>query len=578
MRLIKVYSNKASFRTVEFNRTGPSFIVAKQKNPGASKKGKTYNGVGKSLLVRIIHFCLGASVDSYKIFCEKLSDWEFCVDFELGDKKYTIRRLTDNPKSIFLNNEEMPVAKFRKKMNSLCFHIPDDIKFLSFRSLIPFFMRSRKGSYVSYDKPGKSGSDYQALLNNAFLLGLDVALAQKKRNTKKEQERIKKLENNFTKDDLLRDYFTGSKDVSLTLVELEEQIKQLDDNLSHFKVAEDYSDVQIEADKVEKELFELTNSVILLQNNIDNISKSLKISPDMNKGDIKKIYDESKISFPKKMSKTLDDLETFYEDLISSRKRRLIEQQNKLKLEYHNREDDIERLQGELDQLMKYLGEHQALDIFLSLSNRSAELQTKRDSLLKYQDLQSKYKTKERKTEKDMLELTEVTDDYLEEIKPHTDELRNYFRNLAKIFYPDSVAGLTIENNEKNNQLRFNIDAKIESDASDGINNVKIFCYDLTILFEGQNHKIDFIFHDSRLFDGIDERQKTDLFRTVFQKFSSSEKQYIATVNQNQINEIKQQMTDDEYQNLIQNNTVLTLTDESHSEKLLGIKVDLPEE
>ena len=61
MLLKKVYSNQASFRTVEFNTTGLSFVVAKQKNPGSSEQGKTYNGVGKSLLVRIIHFCLGAS-------------------------------------------------------------------------------------------------------------------------------------------------------------------------------------------------------------------------------------------------------------------------------------------------------------------------------------------------------------------------------------------------------------------------------------------------------------------------------------------------------------------------------------
>ena len=578
MQLIKVYSNKTSFRTVKFNRTGLSFVVAKQKNPEASEKGKTYNGVGKSLLVRIIHFCLGASVKSYGIFCEKLFGWEFFVDFEIGRNKYTARRLTDEPKIIFLNNEKLPISKFNKKMNTLCFDIPNDISFLSFRSLIPFFIRTKKESYVAYNKPGKTGGDYQALLYNVFLLGLDVVLAQKKYNIRKEQDRIKKLEKNFKKDSLLRDFFAGNKDVDLTLVDLEERIKQLDDDLSNFKVAEDYNEIQLEADKVEKKLFALNNSVIMLQNNIENISKSLKFSPDMNKENIKTIYSESKIHFPENMSKTLDDLENFYEKLISNRKRRLLEQQNKLKLEQQNKKTGVERLQKELDKLMKYLGEHQALDLFVSLSNKSAELKAEHEGLKKYQELQSEYKTKERQAEKNLLELTELTDNYLKEIKSDTIELRNYFRSLAKIFYPDSVAGLTIANNDGDNQLRFIIDAKIESDASDGINNVKIFCYDLTILFKGRNHKINFIFHDSRLFDGTDERQKTDMFKTVYQKFAGVDKQYIATVNQNQLDEIKKHITDEEYKNLITQNTVLTLTDESHSEKLLGIKIDLPEE
>ena len=578
MQLIKVYSNKASFRTVKFNRTGLSFVVAKQKNPEASERGKTYNGVGKSLLVRIIHFCLGASVKSYKIFCEKLSGWEFFVDFELGHNKYTVGRVADEPKKIFLNNEKMSVDKFNKKMNTLCFDIPNDISFLSFRSLIPFFIRPKKESYVAYNKPGKTGSDYQALLYNVFLLGLDVVLAQKKYKIRKEQARIETLEKNFKKDSLLKDFFTGNKDAALTLVDLEERIKLLDDDLSNFKVAEDYNEVQLEADKVEKELFTLTNSVIMLQNNVENINKSLKFSPDMNKEDIKAIYSESKIHFSENMSKTLDDLENFYEKLISNRKRRLLEQQNKLKLEQRNKKTGVERLQKKLDKLMKYLGEHQALDLFVSLSNKSAELKAEHGSLKKYQELQSEYKTKERQAEKNLLELTELTDNYLKEIKSDTIELRNYFRSLAKIFYPDSVAGLTIDNNDGDNQLRFIIDAKIESDASDGINNVKIFCYDLTLLFKGRNHKVNFIFHDSRLFDGTDERQKTDMFKIVYQKFAGVDKQYIATVNQNQLDEIKKHITDEEYKNLITQNTVLTLTDESHSEKLLGIKIDLPEE
>jgi len=575
MRLIKVYSNQASFKTVEFNKTGLSFVVAKQKNPGSSEQGKTYNGVGKSLLVRIIHFCLGADAKNYKIFCEKLPEWEFFIDYEIGNERYTAKRATNNPKKITLNNRVISVKKFNEKMESLCFNIPEGISFLTFRSLIPFFIRLKKESYVSYNRPGKTGRDYQALLYNAFLLGLDVVLAQKKYAIRKEQERIKKLEKNFKNDSLLRDFFTGNKDVTLTLVDLEERIKQLDDDLSNFKVAEDYNDVQLEADKVEKELFSLNNHVILLQNNIENIDKSLEKSPDINKENIKAIYQESKIHFPENVTKTLGELEAFYEKLVSNRKRRLLEQQNKLKLEQRNKKAGVEKLQKDFNELMKYLGEHQALDLFVSISNKNAELKSERDSLRKYQELQYEYKTKERQSEKDFIELIEVTEQYLTEIEHDTVVLRDYFRRLAKIFYPTSVAGLTIECNDGENQLQFNIDAKIESDSSDGINNVKIFCYDLTILFKGYNHNIDFIFHDSRLFDGTDERQKTDMFKTVYQKFAQANKQYIATVNQNQLDEIKKHMKGEDFEKIITQNTVLTLTDESDSEKLLGIKVDL---
>jgi uncharacterized protein YydD (DUF2326 family) len=577
MQLKKVYSNQKSFRTVNFNITGANFIVAKQKNLESNEKGKTYNGVGKSLLVRIIHFCLGAGTKDYKNFCEKLKDWEFFLDFRFGDQEYTSKRSTSEPKKIFLNDEEFSLERFNKKMKTLCFTIPENISYLSFRSLLSFFIRPNKESYNLYNKPGKRETDYQAVLCNSLLLGLDVVLVQKKYEIRKEQERIKNLGKNFKKDYLLKDYFTGNKDVALTLVDLEERIKKLDDDLNQFKVAEDYHEVQIEADKIERELFELNNSIILTQNNIDNINSSLSFSPDMNKENIEAIYNESKINFPDNVKQTLNDLEQFYEKLIANRKKRLLEQLNKLKFEQRNKSIESEKLKNKLDQLMEYLGEHQALDLFISLSKKSAELKTERDNLKRYQVLQSEYKVKERQAEKDLIELSEITENYLKEVEPNTAELRDTFRSLAKVFYPDSVAGLTVESNDGDNQLRYNIEAKIESDASDGINNIKIFCYDLTILFKGHNHKMNFIFHDSRLFDGTDERQKTDIFRTIYKYFSTGNNQYIATVNQNQLKEIERQMSPEEFEKIITNNTILTLTDDLDSEKLLGFKVDIGE-
>jgi len=578
MRLIRVYSNKDTFKEVKFNITGLSFIAAKQKNPEISKKGQTYNGVGKSLLVRIIHFCLGAKKSNYKEFCDKLPGWEFYLEFEVKNTKYTAKRSTTNPDRIFLNGENLSVDKFNKRMEELCFNIPQDISYLSFRSLIPFFIRPKRESYVSYNKPGKIHSDYQLLLYNAFLLGLDVFLVQKKQEIKREKDRIKELEDNFRKDTLLRDFFTGDKDVTLTLIDLEEQIKKLDENLRNFKVADDYYDVQIEADKVERELFDLNNKIIMLQNNIKSIDNGLNISSDISKNDIKKIYEEANVYFSESVTKRLDELERFYEALVTNRKKRLLEQKSRLEAEIKKLSEKSKQQKKELDRLMQYLGEHQALDVFVSLSNKISQLKSKRDSLKKYQDLQSEYKEKVRNADKYLISLAETTEKYLKQIKPEVSKIVNYFRFLAKKFYPDSVAGLKITTNDGDNQLLFDIDAKIESDTSDGINNVKIFCYDLTILFRGHNHNIDFIFHDSRLFDGIDERQKADMFRTAYDEFTNTSKQYIATINQNQIDEVKRLMTKEEFDNIIAKNTILTLTDESDSGKLLGIKVDIDDD
>ncbi|QNO13313.1 DUF2326 domain-containing protein [Alkalicella caledoniensis] len=575
MQLKKVYANKSSFRTVEFNETGLSFIVAKQKDPENKSNGKTYNGVGKSLIVNIIHFCMGSKKKNYTSFCNKLPGWEFYLEFFIGGVDYTAKRSTDNPNKIILNDEELTLTKFNAKMESVCFNIPDDISHLSFRSLFPFFIRPNKKWYVDFNGASSSYNQYQTMLYNAFLLGLDVFLAQKKYNIKKEQDRIKTLEGNFKNDELLRDFFTGNKDVTLTIVDLEEQIEKLNRNLSNFKVAEDYRDVQKEADRIESELFALNNKIILIQNNIESVNKSLNMESKTDQNDIAKVYEEANVHFSENLQKTLNDLERFYEKLVSNRKKRLLEQKNKFESEIAAKSQTANKLKNELDHLMKYLGDHQALDVFLSLSDKSAHLKTKLESLKKYQSLQLEYKEKLRDAEKIQLEQSEIAENFLAEIETEINVLRDYFRSLAKRFYPNAVAGLSVSNNDGENLQRYNIDAKIESDNSDGINNVKIFCYDMTLLFKGQNHNINFLFHDSRLFDGIDERQKAELFKIVYEEFVDSKKQYIATVNQNQLNEIKDYLEPELFQKIINDNTVLTLTDDHESEKLLGITIDI---
>ena len=575
MQLIKVYANKESFKTVEFNETGLNFIVAKQKDPENRENGKTYNGVGKSLLVNIIHFCMGSKTKNYTSFCSKLQGWEFYLDFSVAGAKYTAKRSTANPNKITLNDDELSLTKFNAKMESLCFNIPEGISNLSFRSLFPYFIRPNKKGYVDFNVATGAFNQYSTMLCNAFLLGLDVFLAQKKYDIKTEQDKIKSLEKIFRSDEMLREFFTGNKDVALTIIDLEEKIKKLDDDLRAFKVAENYGDVQGEADRIEKELFKLSNEIILIRNNLESINKGLEIETKTTQDDIKKVYEEANVHFSENLLKTLDDLEVFYENLITNRKKRLLEQKTRFELEIDDKTKDAKKLKFELDRLMKYLGDHQALDVFVTLSEKSASLKSKLETLRKYQTLQSEYKEKLRDAEKTHIEQSEATEALLKEIEAEIIALRDYFRGLAKRFYPNSVAGLTIKNNDGENQQRYAIDAKIESDNSDGINNVKIFCYDMTLLFKGQNHNINFLFHDSRLFDGIDERQKAELFRILSEEIKGSRKQYIATVNQNQLNEIKSYLEPDQYDEIVTKNTVLTITDDNDSEKLLGITVDI---
>jgi uncharacterized protein YydD (DUF2326 family) len=213
-----------------------------------------------------------------------------------------------------------------------------------------------------------------------------------------------------------------------------------------------------------------------------------------------------------------------------------------------------------------------SLKIYLVRLN---DLEAQKEKLQNYEELIGNYHKKSLEIKESFIKYAQKTEEYLEEIKPVIKEKQEFFRSLAKRFYPKNASGITVYNNDGENQQRYTIEVKIESDNSDGINNVKIFCYDMTMLFKGHGHNVKFSFHDSRLFDGIDEKHKAEIFKVVNELFNGIDYQYIATVNQNQLNEVKSILTEQEYEEIIEQNTILTLTDEDDSEKLLGVKVDV---
>ena len=124
MKLIELSANKESFKTVPFNKSGLSFIVAKQKNPETSDNSKTYNGVGKSLIILLIHFCLGAKKEHYTSFIEKLPDWVFYLTVEINDEQHVISRKMSEPTKIYFDDEDpMTVDKLNKKIRCIAHNL-----------------------------------------------------------------------------------------------------------------------------------------------------------------------------------------------------------------------------------------------------------------------------------------------------------------------------------------------------------------------------------------------------------------------------------------------------------------------
>jgi uncharacterized protein YydD (DUF2326 family) len=575
MRLIKVSANKSSFKTVLFNRVGLSLIVGVRSAADQDADERSYNGVGKSLLVEIVHFCLGSNTNT--AFQNQLNDWEFTLDFEVDDTRYTATRDTGKQKEILLNGKLYKLKAFNEFIEKLVFATPDiGADALSFRTLIPRFIRRGNPDYNDPKVTSGDREPYTVLLRNLFLLGLEIALVEKKYQLRRRQTEIEEFEKNFKKDPFIREYYTGNKDATLQARHLEEQITRLESDLSKFQVAEDFYDIEREANRLNNELRDLKNKKVVIENALKNVEKSLQARGDFSRDKLLSLYSELISAFKEETLKRLSDVENFHQQLIQNRVARLGQERLTLSAELQQTSDSIKKINSEIDGKLAYLSDKRALDQYVVVSSQRSELLGKLHKLQDYQRLLQKSRDDLVHIRRDFAEETIKANLYLQDTENERNERISLFAELSKMFYPDAPAGITMDNNQGENKIRFDFDVRIEADGSDGINNVKIFCYDLAVLLLESNHSVKFIWHDSRLFSDIDPRQRATLFKVAEDFCLAHGKQYIATVNQDQVDSLRTEFSEPEFNSLFSGkNVVLRLKDDGPESKLLGIQVDM---
>lgn len=573
MKLLKLSANKDSFHPIIFNETGISLIVAKNVT---NDERNTYNSVGKSLAIALVHFCLGSnSIDDFE---EKLPEWIFQLDFDVNGTRYRSSRSTEKQDVITLNNEELSLTEFRDKLGKEIFNLERDVQYLKFRPLLSRFIRPTKNSYNNYFVPISQEQEYPRLLNASYLLGLDINRVIKKEQMKAQLDEVKDLKDKLEKNSTLKAFFlneTGEEDLEINIVNLEEKIKHLKKNIEEFVIAEDYAQVKKEADHISAELRVCRNKATKLQMAIKNIQRSLVVKPDISRKQLLDLYEEANLTLGEMVKKRLEDLENFNSKIIENRSRSLSSELREFEDLLAQVNSKISALEQEEDKKLSYLGTHGALDDYTALVKQLSDTETSLHSMRQYKQLINEFKSRQQVLKKSFAEEDISTTQYLDGIADHIKRNISIFSSLTDSFYKDKPAGISITNNEGTNKIRFNISAKITDDAGDGVNDVRTFCYDWTLLLGHYNHSVDFIFHDSRIVSDLDSRQMISMLRVAKEKTSIHDYQYILSLNEANLKGMQDLLSPEEFKELVLDNIVLELTDESNAGKLLGIQVDL---
>jgi len=538
--------DQPSFRQVTFQK-GFNIVLAERTRESSDKDSR--NGLGKTTLIEIIHFCLGSNLDSDSVLkSDEMKNWTFVLELTLRGKIYSIFRNTANPAKIKIDGDFsdwvikpeysedekahiLKVSDWRRALGYLIFDLSKETKDRkygpTFRSLISYFIRKGVGAFGSPFMHYPRQMEWDKQVNNAFLLGLNWEYAMEFQDLKDNEKILRDLKSAASKG-LLTGYMGSLGELEGERVRREEDIKKLDEELNNFKVHPQYHDIQEEANKITKEIHDLVNKSTLEQQILNKYKESVSQEIDIPISQVELAYKEAGLAFPLNLSRRLEEVKNFHSTLIENRKVYLNSEIMKISGEIDQINHQVEMLSSKRAELLIVLETHGALGEYTKLQQRATSLKQQLEEIKNRIENLKKF-DKESSILKIMRqELLQKARRDLEERKTRVEKAIKLFNSNSNILYSEPGL-LSIDITDSGYQ--FSVD--IKRAKSQGIGYMKVFCYDLMLiqLLSEQQDMPGFLIHDSTIFDGVDERQIAKALELAAQESENRGFQYICAIN-----------------------------------------------
>jgi uncharacterized protein YydD (DUF2326 family) len=578
----RVSADQEGFKTVYLQ---PGFnVVLADRTQGASNKDSR-NGLGKSLLIDIIHFCLGSEPGPGDVLRqEPLRNWTFELELDLRDRTYLVRRNTDTPGKVYVygDSSDWPIRTRVDKdtgepamtrdewtrllgwaMFGLSSDRPTEKYVPTFRSLISYFARRDLGAYLDPFKQHPNQQEWDKQVNGAFLLGLNWEHAQRWQQLKDRENEIKQL-NRAIKTGLATEFLGSLGSLETARIRLDREIKREQADLDSFRVHPEYQAVEEEANRLTFAIRDLTNANVVDQGMLELYRQSLAAEKPADDRLVAEVFAEAGVVLSGQVVKRLDEVHEFHRQVVGNRRAFLEGEIGRLRAGIAQRERDVARLTEQRASLLEILRSHGALDEYMRLQQRLgakvAELGTLDRRIELWQRLEREQSSV--KIEKEGLRLDARAD--LEERKNEREEAIDLFNDNSEALY-DAPGELIIDLKDTG----FKFDVEIERSGSEGINRMKVFCFDLMLAqrWASRLWSPGFLIHDSVIYDGVDERQRARALQLAARESATRGFQYLCCLNSDMVpyGDFDSVFDFHQYQRLI-------LTDATEDGGLLGMR------
>ena len=552
MKLSHLYSNRPDeFSPVRFH-SGLNAVIARIDNPRDAKK--LGHNLGKTLLTEVIDFTLLKGVTklhTFKRHSELFDPFVFFVELELPSGGYlTIRRSAEEPSKIAFKRHDEQYSDFIELKEQAWDHWRVSFKkavelldgVLAFETIKPwkyrkglgYFLRTQKDyqDVFQLTKFGK-GNDIAWKPYLARILGFDDKLLSEKYEADVDLSEWRSKQSEIETETKLKpkDFDKLRASLDAKQAEVDQKVAALD--------AFDFHGQEIEmtrslADSVETEIAANNNFLYNARHDLQQIEKSLSTSLEFDLGDVKRVFEESQITFPEQLARDYDDLVGFNRKILNERQSMLGERAEVLRREIAQFEKENETLGKRRQEILRVLGGTDSLqkykDLQKELDEDRAGLQLLREKNQRLEALIAAQK-KLRETKERVETLTTSIE---EAIRTSNQRYKNIQQTFTRIITTilHRTALIYVETNERGNmefRAEFNDTNDLQTDEDRGTTFRKMLCiaFDLSFLISYASERFfHFVYHDGAL-ENLQDKLKLALLKVIRENCDEHGIQYI---------------------------------------------------
>jgi len=539
IRINKVYSDNDLFREIQF-KDGLNLILGDNSvNNDGKTVDKHQNGVGKSLAVELIDFCLAIRSDQSRIMMinDKYLPKEAYVNLEFtcDTGTYTVSRNKKGSFRLKKDDEEYKDYGYEEIKKHLHIIIGLGNSPISVRDYFNFFIKREDYDYSAFNELYRS--TYVDLMRIQFyLFNINLDLLSRIKEAfecydvaiKNRREVNKWLEDNGLKIDQLR-----AKRNSI-----EQKVTTLEEDFNYDNILASIEDKKDELTQLESEINDLINKRSLLQVDLSEINdyiNEFEEPVEISNTDIEVVFSKYKAGLGELIEKDLEELYQFRDQLAEFKSELTSTRRGNLKTQIGNITDQIKARQEKIQRYYSSINEDDKNHIvksFRSYKDDVYEFRQYDQYIDRYDEASEKLNNAQATYSNAANELSKI----VSQLREAKDSFEKTFVELHERITGSSEASfnfsVNVNSGAQNKKDFFKFSAVTETTGSMGSNHLRAALYDMALHINTYTkpHTLGLIVHDNLIFGLLDKASSIKYLNTMNNVVGETV-QYIAAIN-----------------------------------------------